>query len=302
LNTVVPYQEAAYYKSRTSIGIPAGRVLKVGDEVGLHPTMTGFKDLYDQGLLTIVQGVGYPNPNRSHFKSMDIWHTADTTATGDGWLGRYFDSQCCGYGAGESGQAPTKQAKAAAKIDNTQIGIAMGREAPLAMRGRSIQPIAFESADLFRWTGSAEEKSLTKYYDFLGRTALDAQVSSDLSRKAVATKPTTPYPGGNPLADQLRMVASMIHAKLPTRVYYVTLGGFDTHAGQGGENGNHARLVGQFAAAVKAFYDDLKAQRNDTRVLSMARTAAGAPTTAPPRRCSSSAPWSKPASATSTQA
>ncbi|MFN9930083.1 MAG: DUF1501 domain-containing protein [bacterium] len=289
LNTVVPYQEAAYYKSRTSIGIPAGRVLKVGDEVGLHPTMTGFKDLYDQGLLTIVQGVGYPNPNRSHFKSMDIWHTADTTATGDGWLGRYFDSQCCGYGAGESGQAPTKQANAAAKIDNTQIGIAMGREAPLAMRGRSIQPIAFESADLFRWTGSAEEKSLTKYYDkltkasthqvaagmretnsdFLGRTALDAQVSSDLIRKAVATKPTTPYPGGNPLADQLRMVASMIHAKLPTRVYYVTLGGFDTHAGQGGENGNHARLVGQFAAAVKAFYDDLKAQRNDTRVLSM---------------------------------
>lgn len=298
LNTVVPHGFAEYYKARPGIAIPAAKALKLdgqfGGNVGLHPSMAGFKDLYDNGMLTVVQGVGYPNPNRSHFKSMDIWHTADTTATGDGWLGRYFDSECCGFGAGESGRAPANANKnAKPKQTNPEIGIAIGRDAPLSMRGRSIQPISFESADLFRWTGSIEDKSLSKYYDqltkasaeqvqdtakslardtnsdFLSRTALDAQVSSDLIRKAVNNKPKVAYPGGNQLGQQLQMVASMIHAKLRTRVYYVNLGGFDTHAGQGGENGRHAQLVRQFADAIKAFYADLKAQGNDARVLTM---------------------------------
>jgi uncharacterized protein (DUF1501 family) len=289
LNTVVPFSQNAYYKARAAIAIPAEKVIKLGsDDVGLHPAMRGFGELYDDGLLSVVQGVGYPNPNRSHFKSMDIWHTADTTATGDGWLGRYFDSECCGFGKGESG---TREASAKPKAP-VQPGIAIGREAPLAMRGRQVQPISFESADLFRWTGTNEDKALASYYDkltrvsgeqaaaeldagadhnssFLSRTALDAQVNSDLIRKAVATKPKATYPGGNPLAGQLQMVASMIHAKLRTRVYYVNLGGFDTHAGQGGENGRHAQLVGQFSSALRAFYNDLKAQGNDARVLTM---------------------------------
>ena len=288
LNTVIPLGQSAYYKARPSIAIAEAKALRLGGEaVGLHPAMTGFKELYDEGLLSIVQGVGYPNPNRSHFKSMDIWHTADTTATGDGWLGRYFDSECCGFGAGESGQAPGTGASRDIKAP-VQPGIAIGRDAPLAMRGRKVQPIAFESADLFRWTGSLEDKTLASYYEtltkadagaagevvgdansaFLGRTALDAQVSSDLIRKAVAAKPRMTYPGG-PLAQQLQMVASMIHANLRTRVYYVSLGGFDTHAGQGGENGRHAQLVGQFSSAIGAFYKDLKAQGNDARVLTM---------------------------------
>jgi uncharacterized protein (DUF1501 family) len=292
LNTVIPLGESAYYKARPAIAVPEAKVLRLGREaVGLHPSMTGFKELYDDGLLSIVQGVGYPNPNRSHFKSMDIWHTADTTATGDGWLGRYFDSECCGFGAGESGSAPKNASgNAQGSAAATQPGVAIGREAPLAMRGRKVQPIAFESAELFRWTGSIEDKSLADFYQqlthakpqdaaqqiaqgeansaFLGRTALDAQVSSDLIRKAVAAKPRMSYPNG-PLAQQLQMVASMIHAKLRTRVYYVTLGGFDTHADQGGENGRHAQLVGQFASAIRAFYQDLKAQGNDARVLTM---------------------------------
>ncbi|MGH7130793.1 MAG: DUF1501 domain-containing protein [Phycisphaerales bacterium] len=287
LNMVVPYGEKAYYNARPQIGIPESKVIKLSKaEVGLHPSMKPIAEMYDSGMCTIVQGVGYPNPNRSHFKSMDIWHTAETDATGDGWLGRYFDSECCGYGKGESGKpddAPKKDA-------NPQIGIAIGETAPLAMKGRSVSGINFKSPDLFRWTGKDVNKSLTDSYDrinrneapsltelgadpnsnaaFLTRTALDAQVSSDTIRRAVATPSRTPYPGGE-LAQQLKMVAAMINAKLSTRVYYVTMGGFDTHSGQGGENGRHAQLLTQFSQAIKAFYEDLKSSGNDGRVLAM---------------------------------
>ena len=282
LNTVVPYGDAAYYRARTGIGIREERVLKLGANgsaagIGLHPGLAPVKDLYDDGLVSIVQGVGYPNPNRSHFKSMDIWHTADTTATGDGWLGRYFDSECCGTGKGESGKP--EQA-------SPQPGIAIGASAPLAMQGQKVKPVAFESAELFRWTGRDVEKSLGEPYDkiaklqvgggadpesnasFLTRTALDAQVSSDLIRKAVSAKARVAYPGGD-LSRQLQMIASMVAAGLKTRVYYASIGGFDTHAGQGGENGRHAQLLTQVAGAVKAFYADLKAQGNAGRVLTM---------------------------------
>src|SRR3954470_5024858 len=154
LNTVVPYGMDAYYKARPAIGIQAKDVLKLDEKrgIGIHPQMKGIKELYDDGLCSVVQGVGYPNPNRSHFKSMDIWQTADTSATGDGWLGRYFDSECCGYGKGESGTT-TKAVLAVAPEPDASAGppgIAIGRTAPLAMEGRKIKPVSFESAELFR--------------------------------------------------------------------------------------------------------------------------------------------------------
>lgn len=285
LNMVVPYAMPEYYRARPGIGIAEKDVLKLDQKegVGLHTQMVGMKSLYDEGLVGLVQGVGYPNPNRSHFKSMDIWQTADTTATGDGWLGRYFDSECCGYGKGESGSAP-KTPDADAKAGPP--GIAVGRTAPLAMEGRLVKPVAFESPDLFRWTGQQVDKDLAEPYDnlnrrgdadaerkesnaaFLLRTALDAQVSSDLIRKAVSRRPEVQYPG-NDLGRQLAMVSSMIKAGLKTRVYYVQVGGFDTHAGQGGSQGRHGQLLGQVAAALRAFYTDLKQQGNDGRVLTM---------------------------------
>jgi len=284
LNNVIPYRDSNYFKARPSIGIKADKVVKLSrSEVGLHPALSPIADMYNEGNVAIVQGVGYPNPNRSHFKSMDIWHTADTTATGDGWLGRYFDSECVGFGKGESGTA--EQAGAKRADANPQVGIAIGREAPLAMRGRSVSPLSFESAELFRWNGQDVQRSLESYYRtiadkgdaatnpdsnsaFLTRTALDAQVSSATIRKAVSQKGKAQYPQSE-LAKQLQMVAAMINAKLSTRVYYVTMGGFDTHAGQGAEQGRHAQLLGQYAQAVKAFYADLKAQGNDTRVMTM---------------------------------
>ena len=294
LNTVVPHGDDNYYRKRPGIGIGAERVLTLrkNDPVGLHPSLAPFKELHDNGLLTVVQGVGYPNPNRSHFKSMDIWHTADTTGTGDGWLGRYFDAECCGYGKGESGtpdgSTPLRAPSASSGTGEMQgqPGIAIGREAPLAMQGRKAKPISFETPDLFRWTGEDVHESLAGPYGeitqhgvrdgvspdsaagFLMRTALDAQVSSDLIRRAVRQTPLAQYPG-NALGRDMAMVASMIRAGLSTRVYYVSLGGFDTHAGQGNQNGRHAQLLDTFATALRAFYQDLKASENDRRVLTM---------------------------------
>ncbi len=137
LNTVVPYRDDAYYRLRPSIGIrPDGLHIlsKNGSngavDLGLNQAMTGIRELYDEGQCAIIQGVGYPNPNRSHFTSMDIWHTGETTGTGDGWLGRYIDAQCCGYGKGESGTPDGSM------NDKVEPPIAIGNEAPLMLTGR----------------------------------------------------------------------------------------------------------------------------------------------------------------------
>ena len=273
LNTVVPYGDRNYYNARPQLGIrepgaDGNAALRTAvDGLGLHPNLTSFKELMDEGVASIIQGVGYPNPNRSHFASTDIWETADTSGKGSGWVGRYFDCTCNG-------------------TPDPQGAVAIGREAPLAMQGQVSKPIGFESADLFQWLGKGVDKDLSPVYDeinrrgvtqgvdphtsagFLMRTAMDAQVSSEQIRKAVSARPLSQYPA-NDLARQLAMVSSMIRAGLKTRVYYVTLGGFDTHAGQGGENGRHAQLMQQVGSSLKAFYDDLKKQENDQRVLTV---------------------------------
>ncbi len=286
LNTVVPYRDDAYYRLRPSIGIrPDGLHIlsKNGSngavDLGLNQAMTGIRELYDEGQCAIIQGVGYPNPNRSHFTSMDIWHTGETTGTGDGWLGRYIDAQCCGYGKGESGTPDGSM------NDKVEPPIAIGNEAPLMLTGRNMMPVSFESAELFAWAGKKynediveEHRKLTDMVNeriehekdsnnaFLLRTAMDARISSDTIRRAVSEKPLVNYPN-NALAGQLSMIGAMIRAGLKTRVYYASIGSFDTHANQ---LGGHARLLGQFAGAVRAFQNDLKAQGNDSRVVTMA--------------------------------
>ena len=270
LNTVVPYSMREYYAGRPGIGVPEKEALRLGDSgVGLHPRMAGMKALYDAGLLAVVQGVGYPNPNRSHFMSMDIWHTGEHSGNGEGWLGKYFDNECRG--------------KPDAKPES---GVSLGATAPLALQGRLTRPIAFETPELYRWIGRDMDKDLGGAYEralasgdvsattagstaaFLTRTALDAQVSSDQIRRAVTSAPAGQYPQGE-LGRQMRLISAMIRSGLKTRVYYATLGGFDTHAGQGGSNGRHANLLQEYAQSIKAFYDDLKAQGNDGRVLTM---------------------------------
>ena len=271
LNTVVPYGNNLYHNTRPSLAIPApGRGQNAALEldkaagIGLHPSLEAFKELIDEGVASIVQGVGYPNPNRSHFTSMDIWHTADTDARGYGWIGRYFDNTCEG-------------------MPKPEAGVAIGRSAPLAMQGALQKPVTFETADLFQWLGNEYSPLLKDPYQkinrqgtveavdpdsqlgFLMRTALDAQISSDRIRAAVARQPLVRYPGSG-LARQLQTVAAMIRDEMPTRVYYVSLGGFDTHANQ---SNRHTNLLRQFAASLRAFHRDLKAQGNAGQVLTM---------------------------------
>ncbi|MEM9420241.1 MAG: DUF1501 domain-containing protein [Planctomycetota bacterium] len=266
LNTVIPYGQDVYYKSRPTLGIKADTVLQFDgvDGIGLHPSLAPIHEMMQGGLACAVQGVGYPNPNRSHFSSMDIWHTADASAAGQGgrgWIGSALDNL----------DSPTG-------LDCLNIG----KSAPLATLGKTSRPVSFENAQLFRWAGRDLDKQVSATYDqvhdtavesgsedplaFINRTSMDAQVASDKVRKATWTKSKTKWPT-NSLARQLEMVAKMIRAELPTRVYYVALGGFDTHANQ---LNNHQRLMDQFAKAMKAFYDELEATGNRSRVVSLA--------------------------------
>ncbi|MGA2230710.1 MAG: DUF1501 domain-containing protein [Tepidisphaeraceae bacterium] len=285
LSTVVPYADDAYYRARGQIAHPANTVLKINDYIGLNGKLTAFNDLLDQGKLAILQGVGYPNPNRSHFRAMDIWQSAqperDTPISG--WLGRYFDNTCPGC--------------------DPKVGVAMGDQLPLAMQGERVMPLSFQRPDAYRYHGADQQHYLAlnkadttapaapsspqpaagvlsvpkasasnapitaaSQLDFLHRTAMDAQVSSDeILRITKAHQAAGTYPN-NEFGNGLRTIAAMIQGGLPTRVYYVALAGFDTHAGQAAR---HDALMTQLSQGIGAFWADLKTQGNDDRVLMM---------------------------------
>jgi len=272
LNTVIPFGHDEYHRRRPNIRIDGRQALRIAeaDGLGLHPNLGGLKSLHDDGLLCTIQGVGYPNPNRSHFTSMDIWQSGDPrNPNAQGWIGRYFDNACRGT-----------------PFPDPAINI--GREAPKALTGTLHAPISFESEELFRWIGEDVHPALEPTYrdlakqpggsgtaptrgrdetqlEFLTRTTLDAQVASDRIRAAVREQPLVNYPG-NPLAQQLRMVAAMIRAGLPTQVYYVNLGGFDTHAGQPGQ---HANLMNAVGSSLRAFQSELQRLGVEDHVLTM---------------------------------
>src|SRR5271170_3431770 len=285
LNTVVPYTNDFYYQARPTIGIPANQVLTLNDTLGLNPGMAGFKSLFDAGNLSIVNGVGYPNPNRSHFRSTEIWQTAsdeDKYLT-DGWLGRYFDNAC-------QGCDPT-------------VGINIGPRLPQAFSSHTPTGISLENPDSYRFIGSGKNDDESLAYrsmyntddasavpssnsggsvsmvsgtvtlqngqsalDFLERTSMDAQVSSDKIRAITGkTADTGSYPRTG-LANNLKLVARLIAGGLPTRVFYVSQGGYDTHTAQRG--GQDARLR-ELSESVKAFTDDLTAMGEFDRVMIM---------------------------------
>jgi uncharacterized protein (DUF1501 family) len=280
LNMAVPYADDAYHRARPDLGVKAEEALKLNSYVGLHPNLTGLKGLYDNGQMCLVQGVGYPNPNRSHFRATDIWESGqpETEVETSGWLGRYFDNTCPGC--------------------DPHVGVAIGGQIPLAMQGERVMPLAFERPESYRYNGHdvddyiklngaekaafiqgpADGKLLNKKtdkqmaitpaseLDFLHRTAMDAQISSnDILRLAKNYQPGTTYPSTE-FGNSLRTVASLISGNLPTRVYYVSLGGFDTHVG---ERARHDALMTQLSQGISAFWADMKSQKNDDRVLMM---------------------------------
>lgn len=273
LNTVVPFGDDNYNRARPGIRINDALKLDGADGIGLNPALRPIHEMVGQGRAAIVNGVGYPSPNRSHFKSMDIWHSAKTDEKdmrGKGWVGKAMDTA---YPLDRKGVAPEGASMACVSI---------GNNAPMAVQGSHVQPVAFQNATAFQWAGHQIHDAVSEGYDainqnvaeadaadplaFVQRTTLDAQVASSKVRQAVKGSTDTRFPN-NPLAQQLAMVAKMIRAELPTRVYYVTLGGFDTHAQQ---TNKHTQLLAQFADSMKAFYDELHKTGHDGRVVSLA--------------------------------
>ena len=255
LNTVIPYADSLYGKNRLELKIDQASVLKLDDEIGLHPSLKGFVKLAEAGRWSVVQGVGYPNPDRSHFSSMDIWHTAERTAEKqrDGWLGRSLDRF-----AAASGKPALRDTPA------LHLG---GGPLPLALVSRT-QPVpSIESLDGFRLRGerglanealptlaAAPRSGESDMLAFLQRTTLDAYAASARVQEVLkAETSATTYPAHR-LAGKLANIAKLIDAGLETRVYYVSLDGFDTHANQ---RQTHAALLTELSESVTAFVNDL---------------------------------------------
>lgn len=257
LNTVIPVRNDLYYKSRPGLGIAKAKALSLTDEVGLHPALTGFKDLYDDGSLGIINNVGYPNPDRSHFRSMDIWQTASQSSEylTSGWIGRYLDAQCSGC------DKPTQ----AIEIDDILS---------LSMKGQHNKAIAVK--DPKRLFGTANEKFFKdvmknhpdnesdQAVDYLYKTMSETLSSADYIFKQSKLHPTSAEYPKTGLGTSLKTIASLIFSDINTKVYYVSLGSFDTHINQ---NGQQQRLFTEMNDAIKSFTNDLKANGRFNDVL-----------------------------------
>src|SRR2546421_11849583 len=285
LNTVVPHTNDHYHRARPKIGLAEKQVLRLNDEVGLNSGLQGFKELYDAGQLAVVQGVGYPNPNRSHFRSTEIWQTASDSDRNEkyGWLGRYFDNTCDGCDptlainiGRQMPQAFDAKRPTGVSLDNPQnyrfISPENGKAGQMSNAEDSFRKLNQPDEEMGDNSGGTisaihgPAKHSGSVLDFLERTAMDAQLSSDKIR-AIASRSENKatYPQSQ-LGNSLKLVAKLIGGGLPTRIFYVSQGGYDTHTNQ---TGAHERLLKELGDSVKAFVEDIKAQGNLSRVLVM---------------------------------
>ncbi len=254
LNTLVPYGDPNYYRLRPTLAVAQKEVLPLTDQLGLNPNFTPMKALYDAGHLAVVQGVGYPNPNRSHFRSTDIWTSArpDIIET-SGWLGRYLDNTCSGE------DKPLKGVDVADTVSK------------LFWTGQSIVP-AISSIEAFDFLTDARFpndrnnqidtfKALnagttgSTYDDYVRRASLEAlDTAAQLKTVAGSYRSTTQYPDNN-FARGLQTIAKLVAADLGTKIFHITIGGFDTHAGQAR---THNALLKTVSEGVQSFLRDLE--------------------------------------------
>jgi uncharacterized protein (DUF1501 family) len=246
LNTVVPHADPNYEKLRPRLKLARKDLVKLSDTLGLHSSLRTLDSLLQAGQLAVVPGVGYPNPNRSHFESMAIWHTARLDAEerkSYGWLGRALDPL-----AGTS--------------------YAVGAAVPAALRGRRSAAVALSRVeDLLYAEPAAARSSIGPETDesldaFVRRQAVDAQAAASKLARLAGGEDSGRYPGTG-LAERLKLVARLLKTDVGARVYYTVQAGYDTHASQ---TFTHANLLSEFAGAVAAFFEDLKAARLAERV------------------------------------
>ncbi len=257
LNTVIPVTNDIYYRERPRLGIKKENALALTGDVGLNPALTAFKGLYDEGELAILNSVGYPNPDRSHFRSMDIWHSASasTDYVHTGWLGRYLDAQC------KACDKPTQ----ALEVDDVLS---------LALKGNQKNGLAFtdprrmysSSNERFYKDINASHQSSEETVDYLYKTMSETLSSADYIFQQSKLNPTSALYPTTELGRNLKTISSLIMSDINTKVYYVSLGSFDTHVNQ---EGQQKRLFTELNDAVKAFTADLKRNNRFDDVLMM---------------------------------
>ena len=255
LNTVIPYNDPHYRDNRPAVGVAEDRILKINDNVGFHPEMAPMQRLYDQGKVAIINGVGYANSPRSHFRSMDIWHTCEPDKLGtEGWLGRVTKDL-----------DPNKE--------NVVTTVSFGPSLPRALALPGVPVACVDNLDTFGMLPTITETEqrnkildrFTRLYsptigsgfvmDYLSQTGLDSLKAADILKVAPAKyNSTIEYPD-TPLARKLRGVAQVHMADLGTRILYCDHGSFDSHSNQ---VGMHDKLWHDVSSAVESFFDDLK--------------------------------------------
>jgi uncharacterized protein (DUF1501 family) len=268
VNTVIPFNDPNYARLRPTLGITGSDVLHLTDSVGLNPNLAKLKGMYDQGKVAIVQGVGYPNPNRSHFRSMDIWHSATPDSfERSGWLGRYVAACQCAQ-------------------DNTMPAISVGdqlnsmfwTDTTLVPSVASIGAYSFLTDTKFKNDRGYQMQTLQNIYNQAGnwspyeslirRGTLQALADSDsLQKVAAAYQSPIKYAADNGLASQLKMVGEVIGGNLGTRLFSVSMGGFDTHADQ---KVHQDKLLAQMDDALDSFMQDLAYMKRQDDVTIMA--------------------------------
>ena len=272
MNTVIPYRDPLYYDFRKSVAIPEDDVLRIDDTYGLHPAMGPLKEIWDRGKFAIVAGVGYPNPNRSHFRSMDIWHTCepDKVAT-EGWLGRTIRDM-----------DPNKE--------NVLTGVNFGNGLPRALvtPGVPVTSVAqLESYGLLTSLDAGAQRSTAldvfqKVYgqaigtglvmDYIRQTGLDALKGAEILKQAPAKYSSIVEYADNPIAQSLRGVAQVHLADLGTRVFYTQHGGFDVHAN---EVASQQKLWTDVSGALSDFFADLREHDASENVIALVFTEFG---------------------------
>ena len=265
LNTVVPYTNDLYYDLRPTVHITPDEVLRLDDTYGFRPGLEAMKQLWDEGQVAVINGIGYPKPDRSHFRSMDIWHTAEPAAIAkEGWLGRVIR-------------------ELDPNSENVLTGVNFGRGLPRALGCRGVPVASVGDLDTYglypdlqdEWARKAALGTFAKMYggaaggdvvrQYLGQTGSDALKGADILRTAPGKYASSVEYPDTALAKNLKSIAQVMCADLGTRVYYTSLGGWDTHSG---ELATHAKLWQEVSDGVGALMADLKEHgREDEAVI-----------------------------------
>jgi len=261
LNTLIPFEDSHYYNLRPTLGIPKKDVLPLSGGIGLHPACEALHGLVKDGKMSIVQNVGYPNPNRSHFRSTDIWETGSDSdqVVSTGWIGRFLDNACAG--------TPETHDPLAVHVSN-EVPQAFLSEHPHTTFGLSPNPGGRRNGnlDLLETLVHQPAAEANDNSSFLKQTMMDALVTEKRVQAVLGDyKSTVAYPG-NPFAQSLRNVSALIAARVPTRVYFVSLSGFDTHANQAN---NHQNLLKTLSEGLAAFQKDLEEHKLADQVVTM---------------------------------